>query len=69
MQPLRVADCLVAVFTHTDKVALLAAAGVLIPDIKRLVRRILDVVDMVHKVSATVSPALLAYLALVLVHV
>lgn len=63
------ADRLVAVLAYTDKVALLVAVCICIPDIQRLFRCILDMVDMMDQVGAPVSSALLADLALVLVHI
>ena len=69
VQPLRVTNCLVAVLAYTDKIALLVAVGVLIPDIQCLVRCVLDMIDMMHQFGALVSAALLADLALVLIHV
>ena len=63
------ADRLVAVLAYTDKIALPVAVCICIPDVQRLFRCVLDMVDMVDQVGAPVSPALLADLALVLVHV
>ena len=62
-------DRLVAVLAYTDKVALPIAVCICIPDVQRPFRCIFHMVDMVDQVGAPVSPALLADLALVLVHV
>lgn len=63
------ADRLVAVLAYTDKIALLVAVGVLIPDIQCLVRCILDMIDMMNQLGVLVSAALLTDLTLVLIHV
>lgn len=62
-------DRLMAVLAYTDKVALPVAVCICIPDVQRPFRCVLDMVDMMDQVGAPVSPALLADLALVLVHV
>lgn len=63
------ADRLVAVLAYADKVAPPVAVCIYIPDVQRPFRCVLDMVDMMDQVGAPVSPALLADLALVLVHV
>ena len=67
--PLRMADRLVAVLAYTDKVALPVSVCICIPDVQRPFRCVLDMVDVMDQVGAPVSTALLADLALVLVHV
>ena len=67
-QSLRMTDRLVAIFAYTNKVSLVVSVGVLIPDVQRLFRCILDVVDMMDQLGASISAALFANLALVLVH-
>ena len=68
-QPLRVANSLVAVLAHADKVALLVAVCIRVPDIQRQLWRTAHMVDMVHQLCPPVTPAFLAQLALMLVHV
>ena len=63
------ANRLMAVLAYTDKVALPVAVCICIPDVQRPFRCILNMVDMMDQVGAPVSPALLADLALVLVHI
>ena len=62
-------DCLMAVLAYTNKVALPVSVCICIPDVQCLFRCVLDMVDMMYQVRAPVSSALLADLALVLVHV
>lgn len=68
-QPLRVAHSFVAVLAYADKVALLIAVCIRVPDIQRQLGSTAHMVDMVHKLRPPVTPALLAQLALMLVHV
>ena len=63
------ADRLVAVLAYTDKVALPVAVCICIPDVQRPFRCVLHMVDVMDQVCAPVSPALLADLALMFVHV
>lgn len=67
-QTLRMTDRLVAIFAYTNKVSLVVAVGVLIPDVQRLVRCILNMIDVMDQLGASISAALFADLALVLVH-
>lgn len=68
-QPFRVADSLVAVLAYADKVALPVAVCIRVPDIQRKLWRAAHMVDMVHQLCPPVTPALLAQLTFVLVHV
>lgn len=68
-QPLRVAHSLVAVLAYADKVTLPVAVCIRIPDIQCKLWRAAHMVDMVHQLCPSVTPALLAQLAFVLVHV
>lgn len=63
-----VADRLVAVLAHADEVALLLSIGVFVINIQRQRRSIPHMVYMVYQLGAVIPPALLAYLALVPVH-
>ena len=58
-----------AVLAYADKVALPVAVCIRIPDIQRKLWRAAHMVDMVHQFCPPVTPALLAQLAFVLVHV
>lgn len=67
-QTLRMTDRLVTILAHTDKIALVFAVGVLIPNVQRLVRCILNMIDVMDQLGPSISTALFADLALVLVH-
>lgn len=68
-QSLRVTNCFVAVLAYADKVALPVAICIRVPDIQRKLWRAAHMVDMVHQLRPPVTSALLAQLALMLVHV
>ena len=68
-QPLRVAHSLVAVLAYADKVALLVAVCIRVPDIQCQLWRAAHMVDMVHQLCPPVAPVLLAQLAFMPVHV